>query len=180
MSGVGVLYLVCWACTMPRPPRLQFPGAIYHIVTRGDGRRAVFCDGGHYARFTNGLADEVQRSAWDVIAYCWIRQYAQIHIGQLSSVFSMIRSKASKSASFKNRRVRRTPRFRTWNTIPRGATRAVRGISTNYPKLPRLSIIRPVPFNCFRQPSRPIASDNGTHSSMILRAPSRISVLSVG
>jgi hypothetical protein len=26
----------------------------------------------NYARFTNGLADEVQRSAWDVIAYCWM------------------------------------------------------------------------------------------------------------
>jgi len=46
---------------MPRPPRLQFPGAIYHIVTRGDGRRAVFHDDGHDARFTDGLADEVQR-----------------------------------------------------------------------------------------------------------------------
>jgi REP element-mobilizing transposase RayT len=46
---------------MPRPPRLQFPGAIYHIVTRGDGRRAIFHDDGHYARFTDGLADEVQR-----------------------------------------------------------------------------------------------------------------------
>lgn len=24
---------------MPRPPRLQYPGAIYQLVTRGDGRR---------------------------------------------------------------------------------------------------------------------------------------------
>lgn len=44
------------------------PGAIYQIVTCGDGRRAVFHDDGHYARFINGLADEVQRSAWDEIA----------------------------------------------------------------------------------------------------------------
>jgi REP element-mobilizing transposase RayT len=63
---------------MPRPPRLQFPGAIYHIVTRGDGRRAVFHDDGHYARITKGLADEVQRSAWDVIAYCWMPNH--IHL----------------------------------------------------------------------------------------------------
>ncbi len=32
---------------MPRPPRLQFPGAIYHIVNRGDGRRVLFHDDGH-------------------------------------------------------------------------------------------------------------------------------------
>ena len=63
---------------MPRPPRVQFEGAIYHIVTRGDGRRALFHDEGHYVRLTDGLADEVQRSAWEVIAYCWMPNY--IHV----------------------------------------------------------------------------------------------------
>ena len=33
---------------MPRPPRIQYPGAIYHLVTRGDGRRTLFHDAGHY------------------------------------------------------------------------------------------------------------------------------------
>ena len=47
---------------MPRPPRLQYPGAIYHLVPRGDGRRTLFHDDGHYARFTQGLSDEVSRS----------------------------------------------------------------------------------------------------------------------
>ncbi len=63
---------------MPRPPRLQFSGAIYHIVTRGDGRRAVFHDDGHYERFTRGLADEVKRSGWVVFAYCWMPNH--IHV----------------------------------------------------------------------------------------------------
>ena len=27
---------------MPRPPRLEYENAIYHIVTRGDGRRRLF------------------------------------------------------------------------------------------------------------------------------------------
>ncbi len=57
---------------MPRLPRLQYPGAIYHIVTRGDGRRRLFHDDGHYERFTRGLAEEVVRSGWIVIAYCWM------------------------------------------------------------------------------------------------------------
>ena len=34
---------------MPRPPRLQYPGAIYHMVTRGVGRRTLFRGDGHYA-----------------------------------------------------------------------------------------------------------------------------------
>jgi putative transposase len=57
---------------MPRPPRIQFAGANYHIVTRGDGRRKLFHDTGHYERFTKGLEDEVQRCGWIVLAYCWM------------------------------------------------------------------------------------------------------------
>jgi REP element-mobilizing transposase RayT len=49
---------------MPRPARVQFPGAIYHIVTRGDGRRAIFHDDGHYDRMTRGLKEEVERSSF--------------------------------------------------------------------------------------------------------------------
>jgi putative transposase len=57
---------------MARKPRVQFPGAIYHIVTRGDGRQKLFHDDGHYLRFTEGLETEVLRSGWQVIAYCWM------------------------------------------------------------------------------------------------------------
>ncbi len=64
--------------TMPRRARLQFPGAIYHVVTRGDGRRALFHDESHYARATKGLVEEVQRSAWEVLAYCWMPNH--IHL----------------------------------------------------------------------------------------------------
>ena len=57
---------------MPRMPRLQYSNAIYHIVARGDGRRRLFHDSGHYDRFTQGLVDEVDRSSWSVISYCWM------------------------------------------------------------------------------------------------------------
>jgi REP element-mobilizing transposase RayT len=56
---------------------LQYENAIYHIVTRGDGRRRLFHDERHYERFTQGLIDEVDRSGWVVIAYCWMPN--QIH-----------------------------------------------------------------------------------------------------
>ena len=47
---------------MSRPPRVEFPGAIYHLISRGDGRRQLFHDDGHYQRLTRGLQEEVQRS----------------------------------------------------------------------------------------------------------------------
>ena len=63
---------------MARKRRVQFPGAIYHIVTRGDGRRTLFHDPGHYERFTEGLEAEVQRSSWQVMSYCWMPNH--IHL----------------------------------------------------------------------------------------------------
>jgi putative transposase len=57
---------------MPRFPRLQYENAIYHIVTRGDGRRWIFNDDRHYERFTEGLEAQVDRCGWRVIAYCWM------------------------------------------------------------------------------------------------------------
>ena len=57
---------------MPRPHRVQFPGAIYHVITRGDGRRRLFHDEGHYQRFTGGLSEQVSRHSWEVFAWCWM------------------------------------------------------------------------------------------------------------
>ena len=55
---------------MPRLPRLQYPGAIYHIVTRSGGRQKLFHDDGRFERFTRGLAEGVDRRGWVVITYC--------------------------------------------------------------------------------------------------------------
>ena len=63
---------------MPRKPRVQFPDAIYHIVTRGDGRRGLFHDERHYERFTEGLEAEVLRSKWQVMAFCWMPNHVHL------------------------------------------------------------------------------------------------------
>ena len=57
---------------MARKPRIQFPGAIYHVITRGDGRQLLFHDDRHYERFTEGLETQVLRCNWQVLAYCWL------------------------------------------------------------------------------------------------------------
>ena len=57
---------------MPRLSRLQYEDAIYHVVTRGDDQRRLCHDEGHYKRFTEGLAEQVDRRGWQVIAYCWM------------------------------------------------------------------------------------------------------------
>ncbi len=65
---------------MPRPPRLQYPDAIDHLVTRGVRRRTLLHDDGHYKRFTQGLSDEVSRSGWIVLAFCWMPNHVHAMI----------------------------------------------------------------------------------------------------
>ena len=42
---------------MPRQPRIEFPGAIYHVLARGDRREPIFLDDRDRARFVTSLGD---------------------------------------------------------------------------------------------------------------------------
>mgnify|MGYP003382189073 CR=1 FL=1 len=55
---------------MPRPLRLQFPGAVYHVMSRGDRRRDIFCDDIDRDYFLDTLAKEVEQQRWRLYAYC--------------------------------------------------------------------------------------------------------------
>lgn len=55
---------------MPRPPRPQFAGAIYHVTARGNRRQEIFTDDRDRLRFL-GLLDQVaSRHGWVGHAYC--------------------------------------------------------------------------------------------------------------
>jgi len=55
---------------MARPPRLQFPDAIYHVSARGNERAAIYRNEGDRRYFLQLLADAVRREHWRVLAYC--------------------------------------------------------------------------------------------------------------
>ena len=40
---------------MARPLRIEFPGAIYHVMSRGNARQTVFRDDSDYQRLIKGL-----------------------------------------------------------------------------------------------------------------------------
>ena len=42
--------------TMPRPPRIDFPDALYHVTSRGNGRATIFHDEADCERFLAQLA----------------------------------------------------------------------------------------------------------------------------
>ena len=54
---------------MARPIRLEFPGAIYHVTTRGDGEGDIFIDDQDRQQFLAVLGEVVVRAGWIVHAY---------------------------------------------------------------------------------------------------------------
>ncbi len=55
---------------MARPLRIEFPGAVYHITSRGNERKAVFRDDQDRKIFLDTLADVTLRYNWLCHAYC--------------------------------------------------------------------------------------------------------------
>ena len=63
---------------MPRQPRIQFPGAIYHVLARGDRREAIFADDADKSRFVGSLAKLSKRLGWEVRA--WVLMDNHYHL----------------------------------------------------------------------------------------------------
>jgi putative transposase len=55
---------------MARPLRVEFPGALYHVTSRGDRREAIFEDDEDRGAFLATLHEVVVRFNWICHAYC--------------------------------------------------------------------------------------------------------------
>ena len=55
---------------MPRPLRVEFPGAIYHLMSRGDRREPIFHDDADRRRFLDTLGEACVKTGWQIHAYC--------------------------------------------------------------------------------------------------------------
>lgn len=55
---------------MSRPLRIEFPGALYHVTSRGDGREAVYLDDRDRTAFLKVLAQVCERFHWACHGYC--------------------------------------------------------------------------------------------------------------
>src|SRR5436190_1878089 len=60
---------------MPRKLRVQYEGAIYHVMNRGDRRDAIFFDEEDCRRFLDTLAEVCQKTGWQVHAYCLMKNH---------------------------------------------------------------------------------------------------------
>jgi len=60
---------------VPRQIRLEYPGAIYHVLNRGDRREAIFRDDGDCHDFIKTLAEACQKTGFEIHAFCLMKNH---------------------------------------------------------------------------------------------------------
>jgi putative transposase len=65
---------------MARPLRIEFPGALYHVTSRGNARHRVFRDDEDRETFLATLAWVVARFRWRCHAYCLMDNHIHLLI----------------------------------------------------------------------------------------------------
>jgi putative transposase len=55
---------------MARKLRVEYAGAIYHVMNRGDRREPIFRDDEDRTRFLSTLGEVCAKAGWQVLAYC--------------------------------------------------------------------------------------------------------------
>lgn len=60
---------------MSRQPRIEFPGAIYHVLNRGNYRTDLFDSAGAAQAFVDCLFQTCERMGWRLHAYCVMRNH---------------------------------------------------------------------------------------------------------
>jgi REP element-mobilizing transposase RayT len=65
---------------MARPLRIEFPGAVYHVTSRGNERKAIFRDDQDRKMFLDTLGDVTLRYNWLCHAYCLMENHYHLLI----------------------------------------------------------------------------------------------------
>jgi putative transposase len=55
---------------MARPLRVEYPGALYHVMNRGDRRQAIFRGDADRYLFLESLQAACEKTGWQIHAYC--------------------------------------------------------------------------------------------------------------
>ena len=65
---------------MARPLRIEFPGAVYHVTSRGNAKQVIFLENEDYHKFLEVLSTVVERFNWLCHAYCLMKNHYHLMI----------------------------------------------------------------------------------------------------
>ena len=73
---------------MARPLRIEYPGAIYHITSRGNAKMPIFDNDDDRECFIYILKDAVKRFNWVVHAYCMMDNHYHLLVETVDGILS--------------------------------------------------------------------------------------------
>ena len=94
MQGVGSGLVFCLQSTyhllMARPLRIEFPGAVYHVTSRGDRREPIFVDDEDCEAMLAVWARGMQRFDAQALAYCLMGNHYHLVLHTRQANLSML------------------------------------------------------------------------------------------
>ncbi len=94
---------------MPRPPRLEFPGAVYHVTARGNERRSIFRDDQDREDYLARIAFYRHKFRFRLLSYCLMTNHVHLAIrtaeAPLSRIMAGLHSSYTQRFNRRHRRV---------------------------------------------------------------------------
>lgn len=94
---------------MSRPLRIEFPGAVYHIVSRGHRQEPIYEDDADRRAFLRILAEAIERFRWRCYAYCLMTNHYHLlirtHEPNLSAGMRIVNGVYTQFSNRRHRRV---------------------------------------------------------------------------
>lgn len=94
---------------MPRKPRIEFPGAFYHVIARGNNRQTVFEDKKDFEEFLQSLAGARERFPYTLYAYVLMTNHFHLLIETqqfpLSRIMGSVLTRYSRSFNRRHKRI---------------------------------------------------------------------------
>jgi len=95
VGGAGFLH------GMARKPRLEFEGAIYHVINRGNYRKDLFSEQGSAAAFEKALGESCEKCGWVIHAYVLMSNH--YHVALETPGANLVAGMAWLQGTFANR-----------------------------------------------------------------------------
>ena len=103
---------------MARPLRIEYPGAVYHVTSRGDRQEVIFDDDQDRTAFLNVLGEVVLPFRWRCHAYCLMGNHYHLMIETPeANLIKGMRQLNGVFTQWSNRRHKQDRRCQTFNYL---------------------------------------------------------------
>lgn len=133
---------------MPRKPRIHFPGAVYHVMLRGNGGQNIFTDDFDRSRFLLILQQERELSNCRIHAFCLMDTHVHLALQVAHTPLSKIMQKVGyRYTQYFNRKLKQ------WGHLFQGRFKAILVDQNRYLlELVRYIHLNPIRANLFENP----------------------------